>query len=192
MLQEQEFERLGSSRTIRADVRLIAATNRDLEAMVEQGAFRRDLYYRLDVFPIQLPALRERRGDIPQLVRYLTRRFARRMQKHIETIPADVMAALTRYDWPGNVRELENLIERAVILTRGTALQVPVVELRPATPPAGAPTTLAAAERDAIVRALRDAHWVLGGPEGAAARLGMKRTTLQSRLRKLGLARPQP
>jgi DNA-binding NtrC family response regulator len=197
VLQEREFERLGSTRTIRADVRLVAATNRDLEEMVEAGTFRRDLYYRLDVFPIALPPLRERRGDIPDLVRYFTRRLGRRMNKRIETIPADAMAALCGYGWPGNVRELENVIERAVILTSGPVLRVPVSQLgqQSAAPPApSAPPsqerTLEAVEREAILRALYDTRWVIGGAHGAAARLGIKRTTLQSRMRKLGIGRP--
>ena len=192
VLQEQEFERLGSSRTTRIDVRLIAATNRDLEAMVEAGTFRRDLYYRLNVFPLLLPSLRERRADIPHLVRYLTHRLARRIHKRIETIPADAMTALCDYHWPGNVRELENVIERAVILTRGSVLQVPVAELRAQSPPPARDGTLEATEREAILRALGEAHWVIGGAEGAAKHLGMKRTTLVSRMRKLGISRPHP
>jgi formate hydrogenlyase transcriptional activator len=190
VLQEQEFERLGATRTIRADVRLVAATNQNLEEMVESGTFRRDLYYRLNVFPIVLPPLRERRADIPNLVRYLAQRLARHMKKRIETIPAETMAALCSYDWPGNVRELENLIERAVILTRGPVLQVPLSALRvPSLPPSGQ-GTLEATEREAIVRALRETRWVIGGIEGAAARLGVKRSTLQSRMKKLGISRP--
>ncbi|TMA26460.1 MAG: GAF domain-containing protein [Deltaproteobacteria bacterium] len=188
VLQEREFERLGSTRTVHVDVRLVAATNRDLEEMVEAGTFRRDLYYRLNVFPIQLPPLRERRDDIPHLVRYLTHRLARQIHKRIDSIAADAMAALTAYHWPGNVRELENVIERAVILTRGHVLQVPLADLR-APAPAGE-GTLEAAEREAILRALGEARWVIGGAEGAAARLGMKRTTLQSRMRKLAIRRP--
>ena len=199
VLQEQEFERLGSTRTIRADVRLVAATNRNLEEMVEAGSFRRDLYYRLDVFPISLPPLRERRGDIPDLVRHFTQRLSRWMNKRIETIPADAMAALCGYEWPGNVRELENVIERAVILTSGPVLQVPVPHLGaqgarlPAlsTPPS-LQGTLEAAEREVIRRTLDEARWVIAGREGAAARLGIKRTTLQSRMRKLGIERPKP
>jgi formate hydrogenlyase transcriptional activator len=190
VLQEQEFERLGSTRTQRVDVRLVAATNRDLEAMVEQGTFRRDLYYRLNVFPLPLPPLRERREDIPPLVRYLTKRLAGRLHKRIESIPAEAMAALCAYHWPGNVRELENMIERAVILTRGPVLQVPLGELRASSPPLLGDGTLEATEREAILRALRDSGWVIGGAEGAATRLGMKRTTLQSRMRKLGIQRP--
>jgi len=190
VLQEQEFERLGGTRTIHADVRLVAATNRNLEEMVESGSFRRDLYYRLNVFPIVLPALRERRADIPQLVRYLAQRLARRMNKQIEIMPAEAMAALCRYDWPGNVRELENLIERAVILTRGPVLRVPMSELRAQSSLYSSPGTLEATEREAIVRALRETRWVIGGAEGAASRLGVKRSTLQSRMKKLGISRP--
>jgi DNA-binding NtrC family response regulator len=191
VLQEQEFERLGGTRTIRADVRLVAATNRDLEAMVAAGAFRSDLYYRLNVFPIALPSLRERRGDIPALVRHFTQRLAQRMHKRIDTIPADTMEALCAYDWPGNVRELENVIERAVILSRGPALRVPMADLVARSAPAVArPVTLVETERDAIRRALDETRWTIGGAAGAAARLGMKRTTLQSRIRKLGIQRP--
>jgi len=188
VLQEQEFERLGATRTKRVDVRIVAATNRNLEEMVAAGTFRSDLYYRLNVFPITLPPLRERPEDVPVLVRYFVQKLARRMSKHIETIPADAMDALARYAWPGNVRELENAIERAVILTRGSALEVPVAELRARGGPAP-DGTLEATERDAILRTLRDTHWVLGGPQGAATRLGLKRTTLQSRMRKLGIDR---
>lgn len=192
VLQEQEFERLGSTRTIKVNVRLVAATNRDLAQMVQARQFRSDLYYRLNVFPLTVPPLRERPQDIPMLVRYFAQKFARRMNKRIETIPADGMSALTRYGWPGNVRELENLIERAVILSHGTDLHVPPAELKA---PAGlAPqtaTTLEAAEREHILHALQAARWVIGGPNGAAARLGMKRTTLQSKMRKLGISRPQ-
>src|SRR5438876_769219 len=188
VLQEQEFERPGSTRTKRVDVRVVAATNRNLEEMVAAGSFRNDLYYRLDVFPITLPPLRERPEDIPPLVRYFAQKFARRMKKRIDTIPADAMAALCRYAWPGNVRELENAIERAVILTSGSALCVPVSEFHTRAVPASG-GTLEATEREAIVRTLREANWVLGGPHGAAARLGLKRTTLQSRMHKLGIRR---
>src|SRR5881296_3627149 len=190
VLQEREFERLGSTRTKRVDVRVVAATNRNLEEMVAQRAFRNDLYYRLNVFPIQIPALRERHEDLPLLVRYFVQRFSRQLNKDVEYIPADAMAALSRYAWPGNVRELENAIERAVILTSGPALRVPVSEFRDrvVAPSAGA-TTLEATEREAILRALRETNWVLGGPQGAAARLGLKRTTLQSRIQKLGIDR---
>ena len=189
VLQEREFERLGSARTKRVDVRIVAATNRDLEAMIAEGTFRRDLYYRLNVFPIAVPPLRERPEDIPPLVRYFAQKFARGMNKRIETIPADVMATLTGYPWPGNVRELENAIERAVILTSGRALRVAVSEMRAPAPTSSADDTLAATERDAILRMLRTTHGVIGGPNGAAARPGMKRTTLQSRMQKLGIRR---
>jgi formate hydrogenlyase transcriptional activator len=188
VLQEREFERLGSTQTKRVDVRVVAATNRELEKMVAAGTFRTDLYYRLNVFPITLPSLRERPEDIPPLVRYFVQKFARRMNKRIETIPADTMAALIHYDWPGNVRELENAIERTLILTTGPALGFPVAEFRACVVPAVA-ETLAATERDAIVRMLHETRWVLGGPNGAAVRLGMKRTTLQSRMQKLGIRR---
>jgi len=190
VLQEQEFERLGATRTKRVDVRVVAATNRSLEEMVAAGTFRSDLYYRLNVFPIALPALRERPHDIPRLVRYFTQKLARRMNKRIETIPADAMAVLCRYDWPGNVRELENAIERAVILTNGSVLQVPVADFRGGRAAPLASGTLEATEREAILSALRGSGWVLGGDRGAAARLGLKRTTLQSRMQKLGISRP--
>src|SRR5437016_11148324 len=190
VLQEQEFERLGSTKTIRVDIRLVAATNHDLAAMVADKQFRNDLYYRLNVFPIVSPPLRGRQEDIPQLVRYFAQKFARRMNKHFETIPTDTMTVLSRYHWPGNVRELENLIERAVILSQGTELHVPLPELK-ATAIEGTSfvTTLEAAEREHIVRALQAAKWVIGGPSGAAVKLGMKRTTLQSRMQKLGISR---
>jgi formate hydrogenlyase transcriptional activator len=197
VLQEQEFERLGGTRTIRVDIRLVAATNRDLTAMVADRQFRSDLYYRLNVFPILNPPLRERDEDIPQLVSYFTRKFARRMGKNIVTIPTATMDALARYDWPGNIRELENFIERAVILSRGDMLDAPLGELKVrevVTRPdasTGAVSTLEDAERDHIRRALDQANWLVGGPAGAAARLGMKRTTLQSRMAKLGIERPR-
>jgi len=190
VLQEKEFERLGSTHTIRVDVRVVAATNRDLVQMVEDGQFRRDLYYRLNVFPLRLPSLRERPEDIPRLTRYFAQRYARRMDKPIETIPAEELEALAQYHWPGNVRELENLIERAVILARGPVLHVPLPEL--AVPSEASPAshlTLAAAEREHILRVLGETKWVIGGTQGAAARLGMKRTTLQSRMLKLGITR---
>ena len=195
VLQEQEFERLGSARTTRVDVRLVAATNRDLAQMVADGRFRRDLYYRLNVFPVVLPPLRERKGDIPQLVRHFTQRFARRMGRHIETIPAGALDALVRYSWPGNVRELENVIERAVILSPGPTLHVPLGDLQSVIAPAEgarrAALTLAEAERQTILRALRDAHGVVAGPKGAAARLGVKRSNLQWKMKKLGITRPR-
>jgi len=227
VLQEQEFERLGSTKTIHVDVRLVAATNRDLAAMVADGCFRSDLYYRLNVFPLVLPPLRERRDDIPPLVRHFTQRFARRMGRRIESIPSAVMEALVRYPWPGNIRELQNVIERAVILSPGSSLQVPLGDLENREPksevggqgsevrdqksevgdgillpsPSGRgaggegnvpPTsglTLADAEREHILGALRETGWVVGGPKGAAARLGMKRSMLYWKMKKLGIFR---
>jgi formate hydrogenlyase transcriptional activator len=195
VLQEQEFERLGSTKTIKVDVRLVAATNRDLARMVADGAFRADLYYRLNVFPVVLPPLRERPDDIPRLVCHFTQRFARRMGRRIETIPSAVMDALVRYPWPGNVRELQNVIERAVILSPGLSLQVPPGDLQPAATQAAAPApaavTLADAEREHILGALRETGWVLGGPKGAAARLGMKRSLLYWKMKKLRISRPE-
>jgi formate hydrogenlyase transcriptional activator len=159
--------------------------------MVEDRLFRSDLYYRLNVFPIVVPPLRERREDIPLLVRYFAQKHARRMDRHIESIPAEEMESLTNYQWPGNVRELENLIERAVILSRGPALHVPLPEGRlSGDAPANPPVTLEAAEREHILRALQETNWVIAGSSGAAKRLGMKRTTLQSRMAKLGISRP--
>jgi formate hydrogenlyase transcriptional activator len=191
VLQEQEFERLGGTRTIRVNIRLVAATNRDLVQMVAERQFRSDLFYRLNVFPIQIPPLRQRREDIPVLVRYFAQKYARQMNRPIDSISADTMTVLTDYHWPGNIRELENLIERAVILSRGSALEVPLAELREsADPETGASETLEAAERDHILRVLRDTGWILAGPKGAAARLGIKRTTLQARITKLGIKRP--
>jgi formate hydrogenlyase transcriptional activator len=190
VLQEHEFERLGSTHTIRADVRIVAATNRDLAEMVADRTFRNDLYYRLCVFPLIVPPLRDRRDDIPALVRYFVQKYARRMNRSIESIPSEALELLVRYPWPGNIRELENLIERAVILSPGSVLRVPVAELKPpADSPAGDILTLRAAEREHILKALEATNWVLAGPGGAAARLGMKRTTLQSRMAKLGLTR---
>ena len=187
-LQEREFERLGGTRTIHVDVRLVAATNRDLAQMISDREFRTDLYYRLSVFPISVPPLRERGSDIPKLVRYFTQKYARRLNKRITTISQESMDALSRYPWPGNVRELENLIERAVILTRGTTLNISRSDLQSVGDKAVS-ATLEDAERDHIRRALEQANWVVGGPDGAAARLGMKRTTLQSKMKKLGIAR---
>jgi formate hydrogenlyase transcriptional activator len=189
VLQEREFERLGSSRTIRTDARLVAATNRDLAALVEERQFRADLYYRLNVFPITVPPLRDRRDDIPLLVRYFVQQYARRMNRRITGIPTETMQALTRYQWPGNIRELQNFIERAVIVSPGPTLQAPVRELKGprSGPSAAAAVTLADAESEAIVRALREAGGKVGGPQGAAAKLGMKRTTLQAKMRKLGI-----
>jgi formate hydrogenlyase transcriptional activator len=196
VLQEQEFERLGSTRTIRVDVRLVAATNRDLAAMVDARGFRSDLYYRLNVFPIVNPPLRDRREDIDPLVRYFTQKFAKRMSKRIETIPADTMAAMSRYHWPGNIRELENFIERAVILSRDTNLNAPLAELKrngsDSSEGPRALTTLEEVEREHIRQALEQVNWTVGGPGGAAAKLGMKRTTLQAKMAKLGLTRPSP
>ena len=189
VLQEQEFERLGSTQTIRVDVRLVAATNRDLAAMVAERTFRSDLYYRLRVFPLTLPPLRERPEDIPTLVRYFVQKHARRLNRAVETIPAETLDVLVRYPWPGNIRELENLIERAVIVSPGPVLRVPLGELKSPTEPAREHLTLHAAEREHILKALEATNWVLSGPRGAAVRLGMKRTTLQSKMRKLGVFR---
>jgi formate hydrogenlyase transcriptional activator len=190
VLQEQEFERLGSPQTIHIDVRLVAASNRDLAQMVTDRGFRSDLYYRLSVFPIAVPPLRERVEDIPQLVRYFTERHARQYNKPITSIPAETMAALCRYPWPGNVREMENLIERSVILSQGLTLEVPLGELKPVNGTAADAATLEDFEREHILRALNESHWVIAGPSGAAAKLGMKRTSLQHRMQKLGIARP--
>jgi formate hydrogenlyase transcriptional activator len=190
VLQEQEFERLGGTRTIRVNVRVVAATHRDLARMIEEGTFRSDLYYRVNVFPIAVPPLRDRSEDIPLLVRHFVQKFALRMKKSIESVPAEAMKALQAYPWPGNVRELENFIERAVILTPGHALVVPPVDLkRPANDGGGA--SLEQVERDHILKALRDSDWIIGGRHGAAARLDMKRTTLQSKMQKLGIVRPR-
>jgi formate hydrogenlyase transcriptional activator len=186
-LQEREFERLGSSQTKRVDVRLVAATNRDLETMVEDREFRSDLYYRLNVFPIRIPPLRERPEDIPLLVRYFTQKYGRRMEKRIESIPAASMKKLLSWHWPGNIRELENFIERSVILTHGSALQVPISELTNNGRIAPAVGTREADERDQILRILKQTNGRVAGPEGAAARLGLKRTTLISRMKKLGI-----
>jgi formate hydrogenlyase transcriptional activator len=192
VLQEQEFERLGSARTVHVDVRVVAATNKDLQSMVKSGEFRADLFYRLNVFPIIMPPLRERREDIPKLVRYFVQQASRRMGKRIETIHSETMERLTRYAWPGNIRELQNIIERAVILSSGTVLRVPEEELRSSPElPDKAPQTMEEAERRHILQALDEADWVVGGPQGAAARLGMKRSTLQSRMQKLRIQRPR-
>jgi formate hydrogenlyase transcriptional activator len=217
-LQEQEFERLGSTRTIKVDVRLVAATNRDLAQMVGDGRFRSDLYYRLNVFPVVLPPLRDRPDDIPRLVRHFTQRFARRMGRRIETISSVIMDALVRYPWPGNVREMQNVIERAVILSQGSALQIPLGDLKingqksevrgrksgvgsrmsvaddvaliSDTRSSTSGLTLADAEREHILNVLLETGWVVGGPKGTAVRLGMKRSTLQKKMKKLGISRP--
>jgi formate hydrogenlyase transcriptional activator len=217
-LQEREFERLGSNRTIKADIRLIAATHRNLPEMVSSREFRSDLYYRLNVFPIKLPPLRDRADDIPKLVRHFAAKHAQSMNKQIDSIPAETMRALTRWHWPGNIRELENFIERAVILSRSSVLNVPVSELQlmappmamsasmsattaatasvssPASTPAPAPQgpqnqTLEDTEREHILKVLRETKGVLSGANGAAARLGLKRTTLQGKMKKLGIDR---
>ncbi|MGH9880487.1 MAG: sigma 54-interacting transcriptional regulator, partial [Pyrinomonadaceae bacterium] len=214
-LQEREFERLGSTRTKKVYVRLIAATNRDLESMIATHEFRSDLYYRLNVFPIRIPPLRERREDIPLLARYFAQNFAQQMQKRIETIPAATMRALTQWDWPGNVRELANFIERAVILTRGRSLEAPLAELRRVCVDQATQTTArqdrddiarivketinaldgnksvddehTRRQREEIIRALTECKGCVGGDDGAAARLGLNRTTLLSRMKKLGI-----
>lgn len=193
VLQEREFERLGSARTIKTDARLIAATNRNLARCVEDGTFRADLYYRLNVFPIEVPALRERAEDIPFLVRHFVRQFARRMNRVIDTIPAETMDALVRRSWPGNIRELQNLMERSVILSSTPVLRVPPATL-------GSPSvseqegakarTLEQAERDHILSTLKETKWIISGPCGAATRLGVNRSTLQFRMKKLGIVRP--
>ncbi len=194
VVQEQEFERLGSSHTQRVDVRMIAATNHNLPQMVGDGRFRSDLFYRLNVFPITVPPLRERAEDIPLLVRYFVSKYARRMKKRIERISGDTIAALSQYSWPGNVRELQNFIERAVILTPGEELNAPLSELRASMPAIFSATSnvqvsLREIEKDRILQVLRQAGWVIGGPTGAAARLGLKRTTLLYRMEKLGISR---
>ncbi len=187
VLQDGRFERLGGSRTIQSDFRLVAATNRDLRAMVAEQRFRADLYYRINVFPITIPPLRERREDIPTLVRYFVQEFATRMRKEIESIPAESMDALVNYSWPGNIRELRNVLERSVILTSGKRLQVPKEALAEAAPIEGRVVTMSEAERHHIIQALEASKWTVGGPKGAAAMLGMKRSTLQSRMEKLGI-----
>lgn len=210
VLQEQEFERLGSNQTQRVDVRVVAATNGDLARLVAERAFRSDLFYRLNVFPIHIPALRERREDVPLLVRYFVQKFSRRLNKTVAYIPAEAMDALLDYAWPGNIRELENFIERAVLLSPGKELRVPISELKPATLLAAAGeeaslsfatlpstasetpsiSTLEEAERQHILLALRQTEWRIAGPRGAAALLEIKRTTLQARMQKLGIRRP--
>jgi formate hydrogenlyase transcriptional activator len=195
VLQEREFERLGSTHTLRTDARLIAATNRDLEALVNEQKFRSDLYYRLNVFPVRVPALRERPEDIPLLVRHFVQQFSRHMSKAIDTIPSETMATLLKYPWPGNIRELQNVIERAVILSTGPVLKVPTDELHVRTdaPPVSnhgngnLRAALDDSERQEIVAALEKTNWKVAGPNGAAALLGMPRSTLQSRMQKLGI-----
>jgi formate hydrogenlyase transcriptional activator len=190
VLQEQEFERLGGTRTHQVDVRLVAATNRDLAEMVKRGEFRGDLYYRLNVFPISLPPLRARREDIPDLVQHFVEIYSRRMGKQIERVPAETMSAFTSYLWPGNIRELQNFIERSVILSDGTVLCPPLAELKQAVgAESQGATTLQDAERDHILKILQQSRWVVAGPGGAAARLGMKRSTLYFRMQKLGISR---
>jgi formate hydrogenlyase transcriptional activator len=186
-LQEREFERLGSNRTKKVDVRLVAATNRDLDTMIENREFRSDLYYRLNVFPIRIPPLRERPEDIPLLVRYFTQKYGRRMQRKIESIPTAAMRKLSSWHWPGNIRELENFIERSVILTQGTALRAPVAELGNNGRNALLAGLRETNERDEIVRILKATSGRVGGRDGAAARMGIKRTTLISRMKKLGI-----
>ena len=189
VLQEHEFERLGSTRTQQVDVRVIAATHRDLKQMVEEGTFRSDLYYRLHVFPLTVPPLRDRCEDIPLIVRHFVDKYSQRMSRLIETISDRTMEVLTNYAWPGNVRELQNFIERSVILSPGTSLRAPLDELTQETVHAAqAPlSTLEEMEREHVLRALKESNWVTGGPKGAAAKLGMKRTTLAYRIRKLGI-----
>ena len=190
VLQEHEFERLGSTRTQLVDVRMVAATNRNLEQMVGDKQFREDLYFRLNVFPIRIPPLRERPGDIPLLVRHYMNKYAQRMNKRIETIPEEAMEALCRYSWPGNIRELQNFIERTVILTPGSVLPIQIKELQPSCPTGSTVAgTLEDMERQSILQALRETGAVIGGQKGAAARLGLKRTTLLSRMQKLGISR---
>src|SRR5216684_4398971 len=187
VLQEREFERLGSTRTQQADVRVIAATHRDLKKMVEDGQFRSDLFYRLQVFPLRVPPLRDRSDDIPILARYYVDKFARRLNRRIESIPTQAMEVFCSYPWPGNVRELQNFIERAVILSPGPSLRAPLAELKQETVQSAYSKqgTLEQFEREHLLRAIKESNWVIGGPKGAAARLGMKRTTLVSRIRKL-------
>ena len=197
VLQEQEFERLGSGRTHKVDVRLVAATNRDLMKMVARGQFRSDLYYRLNVFPILLPALRERREDVPALVTHFVKMFSRRMGKQVDSIPPGTMAAFQWYSWPGNIRELQNLVERAVILSRDGVLPNPL-QKSPARPVIFSPNAQSSllsisredSDRALILETLEQAGWIVGGPRGAAARLGLKRTTLLAKMRRLGISRP--
>jgi formate hydrogenlyase transcriptional activator len=203
ILQEREFERLGSTRTIQTDVRLIAATNRDLAVMVEEQKFRSDLFFRLNVFPIQAPSLRERREDIPLLVRHFAEEFSRRLNRKIETVSSETMNALCQYAWPGNIRELQNVIERAIILSSGPSLKVPLSELQSHTTPVSEEgssgstrrrrvrSILAEVDRDQVIQALQEAGGRVGGRDGAAARLGLKRTTFITRMKKLGITANQ-
>lgn len=191
VLQDQEFERLGSTRTIKVSIRLIAATNRDLAKLVVEKEFRSDLYYRLNVFPIRMPSLAERRTDIPMLVHHFVQKFSRRMNKEIETIPTSTMNAFVNWDWPGNVRELENLMERSVILSEGKVLNAPLAELAGTREGLDSDGTLESLERQYIIRVLRETNGVIAGPHGAAVRLGMKRATLQSRVLKMGISREE-
>jgi formate hydrogenlyase transcriptional activator len=194
VLQEHEFERLGSTRTQQVDVRIVAATHRDLRQMVEDGEFRSDLFYRLHVFPLTVPPLRDRREDIPLLVRHYVHKYSRRMNRRVKTIPSQAMEAFRSYSWPGNVRELQNFIERTVILSPGSVLRPPLAELKQAAVQTPSPelSTLEEMEREHVLRAIRKSNWIIGGPKGAAARLGMKRTTLAYRIRKLNIPlRPQ-
>ena len=191
-LQEREFERLGSNRTKQVDVRLVAATNSDIEKMMENREFRSDLYYRLNVFPIRIPPLRERPEDIPLLVQHFVQQAARRMFKTIDTIPSETMESLIRYRWPGNIRELENVIERSVILSPGPVLRLSSRDLSSRVPPdrsADRYQTLEEVERNHILRTLKETRWILSGPTGAASRLGLNRSTLYFRMKKLGVAR---
>jgi formate hydrogenlyase transcriptional activator len=188
-LQEKQIERLGGGHTFQVDVRVVAATNQDLWGMVQEKRFRADLYYRLNVFPIRLPPLRERRDDIPLLIEHFVEKFARRQGKSIERIPDEVMEALTRYSWPGNIRELQNVIERSVILTTGAELRAPIAELTKSELQDDDIHTLEDANRAHIKAILRETNWVVGGPNGAAARLGMHRTTLIAKMQKLGISR---
>jgi formate hydrogenlyase transcriptional activator len=191
--QEQEFERLGSTRTQRVDVRVVAATNADLAPMVAEKRFRSDLHYRLNVFAIGLPPLRDRRNDIPRLVRHFANKYARRMEKNIEKISTRTMEALCRHTWPGNIRELQNLMERAVLLSLGPSLRVPLTDISNVVDLSGASdgSALEQVERDLILRALRESNWVVGGTRGAAATLRLKRTGLAYKMKKFGISPPE-
>lgn len=191
IIQEKQFERLGSGKTIKVNVRIVAATHRNLRQMVNEGSFRADLFYRLHVFPIRVPALRDRAEDIPHLVRHFVALFARQMDKQIDTIPNAVMEQLSRYSWPGNIRELQNFVERSVILTSGSVLEAPVWQLADDAPASESnPRTLLEVERECIRRTLQEVGWRVGGADGAAARLGVPRTTLMYRIRRLGIVPP--